>query len=224
MARQTLILASGSPRRREFMERLGLPFSIAVADVDERSLPGERPQELVARLSRAKAEVVAARHPGATVIGADTSVTLDGAHLGKPADPSEAAAMLACLRDRPHQVYSGVTVVTGRSAERRCSAVVESTVWMRAYSDAEIAGYVAGGSPLDKAGAYGIQDAAMNPVARLEGCYASVMGLPLCALTELLRACLPTEVLPLPDVPAICSAVIDESCCTGGRAVWTWER
>jgi hypothetical protein len=95
---------------------------------------------------------------------------------------------------------------------------------MRAYSDDEIASYVAGGSPLDKAGAYGIQDTDMSPVARLEGCYASVMGLPLCALVELLRACLSTEALPLPDVPAACSAVTGESCCTGERAVWTWER
>lgn len=208
------------------MERLGLPFQVRVTDVDERSQPGERPQELVARLSRAKARHVSARHPDATVIGADTIVTLEGTLLGKPTDPPEAAEMLVRLRERPHQVYSGVTVVSpGRSAEQHCmeeaSRVVESTVWMRAYSDEEIAAYVAGGSPLDKAGAYGIQDAAMNPVARLEGCYASVMGLPLCALAELLCA---VGSFSMPDVPAVCGAVTGVPCCAGECAAWTFDR
>jgi MAF protein len=203
------------------MERLGLPFEIRVADVDERSRPGERPQELVARLSRAKALSVAACHAETTVIGADTIVTLEGALLGKPADPSEATEMLVRLRDRPHQVYSGVCVVSSLCTEGQ-THVVESTVWMRAYDDGEIAAYVDGGSPLDKAGAYGIQDASMNPVARLEGCYASVMGLPLCALAELLRHCLPGKDVSWPDVPAACSAVTGVACCGGDRAVWTF--
>jgi MAF protein len=203
------------------MERLGLPFIIRVADVDERSQPSERPQELVGRLSRDKALHVAAEHPQATVIGADTIVTLDGELLGKPASPSEATEMLVRLRNRPHQVYSGVTVVSPHSGAQ--TVVVESTVWMRDYSDDEIARYVAGGSPLDKAGAYGIQDASMSPVARLEGCYASVMGLPLCALTELLARCGQLEAVDVPDVcRAACRAVTDVSCCAGERAVWTF--
>jgi MAF protein len=199
------------------MERLGLPFQVRVADVDERSQPGERPQDLVARLSRAKALSVAAHDVEATVIGADTIVTLEGTLLGKPADPSEATEMLVRLRDRPHQVYSGVSVVSLLCPAGQ-TEVAESTVWMREYSADEIAAYVAGGSPLDKAGAYGIQDAGMSPVARLEGCYASVMGLPLCALAELLRAAR----FALPDVPAVCRAVTGLSCCEGERAVWTF--
>ena len=147
MARQSLILASGSPRRREFMERLGLPFIVRVTEVDERSQPGERPQELVGRLSRDKALHVAADHPQATVIGADTIVTLDGELLGKPSSPSEATEMLVRLRNRPHKVYSGVTVASADSDTQ--TVVVESTVWMRDYSDGEIARYVAGGSPLE---------------------------------------------------------------------------
>jgi septum formation protein len=206
------------------MEHLGLPFEVRAADVDEGSRPGEQPRALVGRLSRAKAQRVAARHAAgnaaAIVIGADTIVTLEGELLGKPADAAEAAEMLARLRDRPHQVYSGVTVVApDRSAK---TVVVESTVWMRAYGDDEIAAYVAGGSPLDKAGAYGIQDASMNPVARLAGCYASVMGLPLCALVDLLR----DAGLVLPDTPAACSAacraVTGVPCCAGQRAEWTF--
>ena len=221
MARQTLILASGSPRRREFMERLGLPFIVRVADVDEAGRPGERPSELVARLSREKALRVADGFPDAAVIGADTIVTLEGALLGKPAGPAEAAAMLARLRDRPHQVYSGVTVASPACPAGQ-SAVVESTVWMRAYTDDEIAAYVASGSPLDKAGAYGIQDAEMRPVARMEGCYASVMGLPLCALADLLRRCLPEGTVTPHDVPAACHAVTGMSCCGGERNNWTF--
>jgi septum formation protein len=203
------------------MEYLGLPFTVRAADVDEAGLPGERPAELVARLSRDKALHVAARHPDAAVIGADTIVTLEGTLLGKPAGPDEAAAMLARLRDRPHQVYSGVTVASPACPDGQ-SAVVESTVWMRAYTDAEIAAYVAGGSPLDKAGAYGIQDAEMDPVARMEGCYASVMGLPLCALADLLRRCLPAGAASPADVPAVCRTVTGVSCCEGARAEWAF--
>jgi MAF protein len=205
------------------MERLGLPFQIRVAAVDEQSQPDERPQDLVGRLSRAKALRVAEQHPQAAVIGADTIVTLGGELLGKPSGPSEATEMLVRLRDRPHQVYSGVTVASpGWGAQ---TAVVESTVWMRDYSDDEIARYVAGGSPLDKAGAYGIQDASMSPVARLEGCYASVMGLPLCALVDLLAQSGQAEAVEdAREVAcdAACRAVTGVSCCAGERAVWTF--
>jgi MAF protein len=170
-------------------------------------------------LSRAKALHVASRHPQAAVIGADTIVTLGGALLGKPASPREAAQMLQGLRDRPHQVYSGVTVVSPTCSTGQ-TAVVESTVWMRAYDDDEIDGYVAGGSPLDKAGAYGIQDADMRPVARLEGCYASVMGLPICALAGLLEHCVPLVAAAKPS--AACSAVTGLPCCSGERGTWTF--
>ena len=149
-----LILASGSPRRREFMDALGLAFEIHVADIDERNGDGESPRDLVARLSREKARAVAVRYPHAVVIGADTVVALDGQILGKPAGPSEAAEMLRRLRDRPHEVCSGVTVCPPRGMGDARTAVSASTVWMRPYSDGEIAAYVASGDPLDKAGAY----------------------------------------------------------------------
>jgi septum formation protein len=212
-----LILASGSPRRRTFMELLGLPFEVHVADVDERSLPGESPAGLVARLARAKAQAVAGRFPRAAVIGADTIVTLEGEILGKPADAGEAAAMLRRLRDRAHRVYSGVCVVPPGD-RRPAVSVVESTVWMRAYAEIEIAAYVASGSPLDKAGAYGIQDAGFHPVARLEGCYASVMGLPLCHVARLLDRVNGGRAALLPQVPALCSAANGVPCCGGERA------
>lgn len=213
----TLILASGSPRRRAFMDLLGLPFEVHIANVDERSHPGERPPELVARLSRAKAQAVAARHPRAIVIGADTIVTLEGEGLGKPDGPDGATAMLRRLRDRAHLVYSGVCVHPPLGGRPEV-AVVKSTVWMRAYTDDEIATYVASSSPLDKAGAYGIQDVQFHPVARLHGCYASVMGLPLCHLARLLRRTSALGSIKLPDVPALCSAATGVPCC-GGESV-----
>jgi MAF protein len=204
------------------MELLGLPFEVHVADVDERARPEEHPAELVVRLSRAKARSVAARHPRAAVIGADTVVTLKGEILGKPAGPTEATAMLRRLRDRAHRVYSGVCVHPPGS--KRVStgtppltAVVESTVWMRAYTDDEILTYVDSGAPLDKAGAYGIQDARFHPVTRLYGCYASVMGLPLCHLERLLLRVTDRADALVADVPALCSASTGVPCCGGER-------
>lgn len=215
LATYPLILASGSPRRRAFMELLDLPFEVDVADVDERSQPGERPSELVARLSRAKAQAVAARRPTAIVIGADTVVVLAGEVLGKPDGPDGATAMLRRLRGRPHSVYSGVCV--REPSGGLLVAVVESTVWMRAYTNDEIARYVASGSPLDKAGAYGIQDTGFHPVARLEGCYASVMGLPLFHLVRLLGQGMDRAAALLPDVPALCGAATGAPCCGGNQ-------
>jgi len=206
-----VILASASPRRREFMERLGVPFEVRVADIDEGNGTDESPAELVARLSRQKAQAVAVQFPEAIVVGADTIVALDGALLGKPADPVDAADMLRRLRDRPHQVYSGVSVCSPRRDEP-LTAVVESTVWMRPYDEAEIAAYVASGDALDKAGAYGIQHADFHPAARLRGCYASVMGMPLCRLASLLAQ---VDVVPLADVEAVCGLLIGMPCCGG---------
>ena len=207
------------------MQALGVPFTVHVADIDERNGAGESPQALVARLSREKAHAVracaahdgavAARYPDAAVIGADTIVTLDGQLLGKPAGPGDATAMLRRLRDRPHQVYSGVTVCPPRPAAPR-TVVVGSTVWMRSYGDDEIAAYVASGDPLDKAGAYAIQNAAFHPVARLQGCYASVMGLPLCALTDLLAE---VSIVPPVDTMRACASLIGAPCCGGQDAM-----
>jgi MAF protein len=177
----TLILASTSPRRRELITRFELPFELASVNVDESALPAESPQELVQRLGRAKAQEGLHRSPrlGAMVIAADTVVSIDGQILGKPEDPADAIRMLKQLRGRAHIVYSGLVVAT---RERQVAELAETTVWMRDYADAEIDSYVATGDPLDKAAAYAIQHPAFHPVARIDGCYSNVMGLPLCRL------------------------------------------
>jgi MAF protein len=209
---QPLILASGSPRRRAFLEALGLPFSIQVADVEEETQEGEAPHALVARLSLEKALVVATARPSAVVIGADTIVTLDDELLGKPEGPAEAAAMLRRLRSRAHVVYTGVAVCPPGGGTP-LTAVVASTVWMRAYSEDEVAAYVASGDPLDKAGAYAIQNGSFHPVERMRGCYTSVMGLPLQALADLLAV---VGIRPLVAAAAACAAHTGMPCC-GGR-------
>jgi len=207
--KRLLVLASASPRRRELLAALGLPFVIAVAEVDECQQPGELPAALVQRLSRAKASAVALRHPDGVIVAADTVVVLDGAVLGKPADAEDAARMLRALRGRAHLVYSAVTALdatTGREATELC----ESRVWMRDYGDAEIGAYVATSDPLDKAGAYAIQHRGFAPVARIEGCYASVMGLP---LGHLARALAAVGVRVEVDVAQACQAATGAECC-----------
>jgi len=178
-----LILASGSARRPELLASLGLEFDIVPAGVDESSEERE-PEGLACELALRKAAAVAAQEPEAAVIGADTLVTLDGRFFGKPADAAEAIETLRVLRGRTHRVVSGVAVVApGRSAV----AAAVTHVTMRPYTDDEIARYVATGSPLDKSGAYAIQDPVFAPVASYEGCMCSVIGLPLFTLGRLLR-------------------------------------
>ena len=187
MQNAPLILASTSPRRRALIRLFGLEFSFFSADIDEAPRAGEPPDELVWRLSRAKAAlgVQRAARPDAIVVGADTDVAIDGAILGKPTDAADATRMLKILRGRSHTVYSGVTVAQGA---RQLTQVVKTIVWMRDYADAEIAAYVATGDPLDKAAAYAIQHDTFHPVERIEGCHANVMGLPLCHLYRALKA------------------------------------
>lgn len=207
-----LILASQSPRRRQLLAALGLAFSVDAADVDETPLPGEDPAALACRLCRAKAAAVAARHPAAIVLAADTVVVLDGTLLGKPADPAEAVAMLRALRGRTHQVYTAVSV----AAEGEITAQLSlSNVTMRPYSDDEIAAYVATGDPLDKAGAYAIQHPLFSPVAAWEGCYAGIMGLPL-ALTRAMLA--EAGVRVSRDVATACERLHTERCCAARSA------
>jgi MAF protein len=182
-----LTLASSSPRRRQLLALLGLPFVVRPADVDEVNQVGEGPREMALRLSRLKARALRSRVAGGRIIAADTLVCLDGQVLGKPAHPAEAVRMLERLRGRSHQVFSGVTVIDAASGWER-GTVAQTTVWMRDYSDAQIAAYVASGDPLDKAGGYAIQHRELSPVARVDGCYSNVMGLPLCHLHCILRA------------------------------------
>ena len=178
-----LILASQSPRRRALLEQMGLHFTVHAADIDETMDPSLPAGEEVARGSRAKALAVP-RGPEDVVIAADTIVVCQGRILGKPHTPERAAEMLALLSGRDHQVMTGCTVVRG---DRVLSHLETTHLHFRPLLPEEIRAYTATGEPLDKAGAYGIQGLGGLFVERLEGDYYNVMGLPICALTGLLR-------------------------------------
>ncbi len=182
-----LILASQSPRRRELLSRLGLPFGVISASVDERRRAEETPEEYVRRLSQEKAQTAAVLVEGPTlVLAADTIVVDGGETLGKPGNTDEAAEMLRRLRGRTHYVTTAVTLLDSL-AKRMITQDLTSPVTMRNYTDAEIAAYVASGDPLDKAGAYAIQHKGFHPVAGFDHCVTNVMGLPLCEVIRLLR-------------------------------------
>ncbi len=180
-----LVLASGSPRRREFLSSLKLDFEVLPADLDESLREGEEASTYVARLAVEKARSVAARRPGAVVLAADTTVVLRGEVLGKPTDAAEATAMLRRLSGQVHRVLTGVAVC-GRGEPR--SEVVETAVTFAAMTEAQVAFYVATGEPFDKAGGYGIQGVGGAFVQRIEGSYSNVVGLPLAETLSLLRA------------------------------------
>lgn len=187
MSEVKLVLASNSPRRKELLAWLGLEFSVRPADVDESVHPDEDPTEYVQRLALAKAHKISG-FAGfkELVLAADTTVTDGKTILGKPRDAQDAFSMLKQLRARVHFVHTAVVVLSpaaGRIEQELCSTRVR----MRSYSDEEIAAYVASGDPLDKAGAYAIQNADFSPVEKFKGCYASVMGLPLCHVERVLR-------------------------------------
>ncbi|MFW6090039.1 MAG: Maf family protein [Gemmatimonadota bacterium] len=177
-----LVLASGSPRRRDILTALGLSFDMRPPDVDETLHAGEDAAAAARRLAERKATAVEAG-PDELVVAADTIVVLDGELLGKPSGPDDAATMLGRLADRSHEVVTGLALRAG--AETR-SAAARTTVTFRALDRAEIAAYVATGEPLDKAGAYGIQGFGSALVERIEGDFFNVMGLPVPALLALL--------------------------------------
>lgn len=179
-----LILASQSPRRRELLGLLGHPFTVRVADIDETMDQRLAPRDEVARVSRCKALAVE-REETDIVIAADTIVVVDGQVLGKPKDEADAFRMLKSLSGRAHQVMTGMTVLRGEE----CVTVTEVTgITFRPLDDREIHAYIATGEPMDKAGAYGIQGGAALFATGLEGDYYNVMGLPVCALTTILRS------------------------------------
>jgi MAF protein len=198
-----LILASGSPRRRELLGLTGLDFQVRPAAADETPLPGESPEAFAQRMSRTKARLVAAGSPAsvppnAVIIAADTIVVLDHeargqgepaapSILGKPSGAGQAVEMLQRLRACSHRVLTAVSVVDAAAPAQR-DDLVTADVPMRAYSDDDIRAYVATGNPLDKAGAYAIQFAAFQPVdrAQFRDCLATVMGLPVCTVLGLL--------------------------------------
>lgn len=201
-----LILASGSPRRRDLLARLDLPFVVVSADVAEDPLPGESPAAMAQRLSQHKARAVAARCPGAVVLACDTVVALGDTVMGKPDGAHGAVTMLHQLRGRQHQVLTAVTSLNTLDQKEFTTCSI-TDVWMRDYTDAEIVAYVATGDPLDKAGAYAIQHAGFDPVAGLVGCYSGVVGFPLGQVIEALQA------------HGITSPVAAEQACDGWRGV-----
>lgn len=175
-----LILASNSPRRKELLALTGWQFTVQPADIDESVLPGEAPDAYVLRLAESKARAVGHLvQPGQIILAADTTVADGMEILGKPADADEAHTMLLNLRGRMHMVYTAIGVFDTRSS-RMITDLCGTRVWMRNYSDEEIVKYIASGDPFDKAGGYAIQHPGFHPVERIEGCYACVVGLPLC--------------------------------------------
>ena len=183
-----LVLASASPRRRELLTSLGLRFTVDPPQLEETPRCGEDPRAWAGRLSQEKAALVAARHtPPALILAADTLVIDDGEALGKPVNADDARRMLRRLRGRAHEVCTAFTLQRAGDAGRRLTRLGRTRVHMRAWSDAEQEAYVAGGDPLDKAGAYAIQHPVFAPVARIEGSYSNVVGLPLELLQEALR-------------------------------------
>jgi septum formation protein len=194
-----LVLASASPRRRELLAQVGYRFEVHPAHIPEDPLPSEDPIVYVTRLAREKAEAVfreLTSHSGPpkvpldeqslAVLGADTTVTLDNAILGKPEDAADAARILRLLSGRTHRVITGVALVTEKGAEVAAEA---TAVRFLTLSDEDIAEYVASGEPMDKAGAYAIQGRAARWIPRIEGCYFNVMGLPLALVCSLLESC-----------------------------------
>ena len=186
-----LILASGSPRRRELLRNAGFTFEVIPPEVAEDNPGNEAPAMLVERLALDKAEAVAGRfhrQDNVVVLGADTVVVVDSTLLGKPASPAEARQMLERLSDRTHEVITGVALVEPETA-RRTVAHETTRVFFRPLEPQEMEDYVATSEPLDKAGAYAIQGGASRFVTRVEGCYFNVMGLPVALVDRLLREC-----------------------------------
>lgn len=179
-----VILASQSPRRRELLTQIGIAHEVRPADIDEAYLPHELPAPHAERLAREKAGKLAAEHPDALVIGADTIVVIDGRVLGKPADAADAERMLMMLSGRTHLVHTAVAVARGA---RVASGVESVEVTFRPLTAAQARDYVATGEPMDKAGGYGIQGFGAVLVERIHGDYFAVMGLALCRLADLLR-------------------------------------
>jgi len=185
-----LILASSSPRRAEILRQAGIAFEICAAEIDETVLPGETALEMVARLAEAKARAITAQMDAGIreciIVGADTTVELDGEILGKPRDSAHAREMLARLRGRTHHVLTGIFLLRLPGNATR-AAVEKSAVTFAPLSETEIDAYVASGEPLGKAGAYAIQGLAGRYIPKIEGCYFNVVGLPLARLYTLLR-------------------------------------
>jgi septum formation protein len=180
-----LVLASQSPRRKELLEVLGVPFIIVGPQVDETPLPGEPPDVYVVRVAREKGLAVAAQCPDARVLASDTVVTIDGEILGKPRDREDAVEMLKKLSGREHEVLTAVCLIDPRHRETR-EGLDRTKVWFRPMSRAQILDYLERENVMDKAGAYAIQGFASVYIPKIEGSYSNVMGLPLALVWDLI--------------------------------------
>lgn len=207
MEKLKFVLASNSPRRRQLFGLGGWEFTVIAADVDETPFENESPREYVVRLAKAKAGMIQARAGSdAVIVGSDTTVADGDEILGKPIDGEDARRMLKQLRGRAHRVFTGIAILhRGRMVTDLCVTDVP----MRDYSDDEIEAYIKTGDPMDKAGAYAIQHPGFKPVDVLEGCYASVMGLPMC---HVLRALSQFDIAASADVPAACRSLLKYDC------------
>jgi septum formation protein len=179
-----IVLASRSPRRAELLAAAGISFEVLAADIDESARPAEDPAAYVERLAIAKARAVLALRPEAIVLGADTTVVVDGRMLGKPESERDAREMLQALSGRAHDVLTGVAIVSRRGTR---SAVDRTRVWFHLLTNEDIQGYLHSGEPMDKAGAYGIQGLASRFIPRIEGSYTNVVGLPVALVSSILR-------------------------------------
>jgi septum formation protein len=208
-----LYLASNSPRRKELLSLIGLEYALLPAPVDEKPFPGEDGAAYVMRIAHSKASAAARVKSEGMILAADTAVVDRQAGkgtkiLGKPVDQQEATAMLRSLRGHTHQVFTAIAIRPSPGGTI-VSDLCTTDVPMREYSDAEIETYVASDDPLDKAGAYAIQHLGFHPVDHLQGCYANVMGLPLCHVA---RNLFKLGIIPAKNVPQSCQAALDYVC------------
>lgn len=208
-----LVLASSSPRRRELLALAGLNFEVAPAEIDETPYPDEMPRQYAQRMADSKSQIVGLRqNQEALVLAADTIVVDSSLGkeqiLGKPADPAQATQMLRQLRGHEHTVYTALSL-SSTPGSLPLTDLCATSVPMRDYTDLEIEEYIASGDPLDKAGAYAIQHPGFKPVPRLQGCYANVVGLPLCHLVRTLDK---LDIQPQTDVPAACQDFLSYKC------------
>jgi septum formation protein len=209
MVSPILLLASSSPRRQQLLSITGWSFNTLPAELDESPLPGEKPHQYTSRLAKEKARAVTSfTDHNAVILAADTTVADGDSLLGKPGNPDTARSMLHLLRGRTHQVYTALAVLDPASGRQETDLCV-TQVPMRNYTDAEIEDYICTGDPLDKAGAYAIQHGSFHPVIDFKGCFASVMGLPLCHLVRTLNR---LEIVPRVNVPQACQVELCYTC------------
>lgn len=207
--KKILLLASNSPRRKQLLALGNWEFNVSVSEVDENQLAGESAKEYVLRLARAKALAVTEKaDPDNIIIGSDTAVIDEDEILGKPRDRDDAERMLKQLRGQTHQVYTAIAIYRMRDGKMLTELCV-TDVPMRDYSDDEINAYIQTGDPMDKAGAYAIQHPDFQPVQSMRGCYASVMGLPMC---HVMRSLQKLDVHPYADLPMACQTLLNYQC------------